>query len=161
VDVYLVEKLKAERSGILTWLLEGCLAWQRDGLKPPAAVLAATDQYLEGQDVLGDWLSEDCEQSSTAWEPRARLYEVWSKWAEERGEYAGGNRWFSQKLEDRGFVPAKRHGVRGFGGLRLKPHTIFTNMHSPARASVSRDNNVPRDGWEAHPAGWWKRAGGR
>jgi putative DNA primase/helicase len=134
VNVHLVEELKEERGGILAWLIEGCLAWQREGLKPPAAVLAATNQYLEGQDVLGDWLDEDCDIGGDCWEPRARLYEVWSKWAEDRGEYAGGNRWFSQKLEDRGFVPRKgAKGVRGFGGLKLKQHTLYTNPQTPPR----------------------------
>src|SRR5690606_25974113 len=32
-DGKLGEKLLAERNGILAWMLEGCLAWQREGLK--------------------------------------------------------------------------------------------------------------------------------
>lgn len=31
-DPYLAERLRAEASGILAWLVRGCLAWQRDGL---------------------------------------------------------------------------------------------------------------------------------
>jgi putative DNA primase/helicase len=152
VNIHLTEELRAEAAGILAWLIEGCLAWQCGGLKPPAAVLAATDQYLESQDVLGDWLSEDCEESSTGWEPRARLYEVWSKWAEERGEYAGGSRWFSQKLEDRGFVPRKgAKGVRGFGGLKLKPHTNFTN---PEQRALASDERAPREKLGPEAEGW-------
>ena len=34
---------KAEWPGILQWMIEGCLAWQRDGLSPPAIVRDATD----------------------------------------------------------------------------------------------------------------------
>jgi putative DNA primase/helicase len=127
VNIYLVEELKKEHSGILAWLIEGCLAWQRDGLKPPEAVLAATSQYLEGQDVLGDWLSDDCEEDANEWVPRTRLYEIWKEWAADRGEFIGSSRWFYQKLEDRGFVLVPREGVRGFRGLKLRPHTNFTN----------------------------------
>src|SRR5206468_6004458 len=31
-DKHLIEKLKAEEPGIISWAVEGCLAWQRDGL---------------------------------------------------------------------------------------------------------------------------------
>ncbi|HQN18497.1 MAG TPA: phage/plasmid primase, P4 family, partial [Syntrophobacteraceae bacterium] len=34
-DPYLIERLRAESSGILAWLVRGCLAWQREGLRPP------------------------------------------------------------------------------------------------------------------------------
>jgi len=42
----LTEKLLSERDGILAWAMEGCLEWQRVGLKPPAAVSSATDAYF-------------------------------------------------------------------------------------------------------------------
>ncbi len=35
-------KLKAEASGILAWLVRGCLEWQKMGLKPPEIVRQAT-----------------------------------------------------------------------------------------------------------------------
>ncbi len=34
-DPHLKEKLKQERSGILAWLIRGCLAWQQQGLAIP------------------------------------------------------------------------------------------------------------------------------
>ncbi len=34
-DLYLSEKLKAYAPGILSWLVRGCIEWQRDGLRPP------------------------------------------------------------------------------------------------------------------------------
>jgi putative DNA primase/helicase len=41
-DANLGEKLAQERDGILGWLVEGCLAYQRDGLGEPAVIKAAT-----------------------------------------------------------------------------------------------------------------------
>jgi hypothetical protein len=41
-DRGLRQKLLAEAPGILAWLLEGCRAWQRDGLGLPQAVQEAT-----------------------------------------------------------------------------------------------------------------------
>jgi putative DNA primase/helicase len=46
-DDKLEEKLKAEWSAILRWCLDGCLDWQRDGLRPPASVQEATTDYLK------------------------------------------------------------------------------------------------------------------
>ena len=49
-DAVLAEKLKAEWPGILAWLIEGCLEWQTEGLRPPQAVLEATEAYLSAED---------------------------------------------------------------------------------------------------------------
>ncbi len=53
-DADLPNKLKAEYGGILTWMIEGCLEWQRDGLNPPEKVLAATSDYLDSEDRPAD-----------------------------------------------------------------------------------------------------------
>jgi putative DNA primase/helicase len=37
-DKDLIDKLKAEASGILAWMVRGCLAWQKEGLRPPECV---------------------------------------------------------------------------------------------------------------------------
>lgn len=55
-DVRLGDKLKAEASGILSKLVQHCLAWQREGLRVPQAVRVATDQYREDMDVLGEFI---------------------------------------------------------------------------------------------------------
>ena len=40
-DERLTEKLRAEWPGILQWMIDGCLDWQADGLRPPEAVREA------------------------------------------------------------------------------------------------------------------------
>src|SRR5262249_39772096 len=52
-DRYLSQKLNAEASGILNWLIEGCLAWQRDGLLPPTEIQTATEEYRQAEDLVG------------------------------------------------------------------------------------------------------------
>ena len=52
-DLDLADKLKDEWPGILRWAIEGCLEWQRIGLAPPPAVLAATESYLADEDAIG------------------------------------------------------------------------------------------------------------
>ncbi|MGC0097524.1 phage/plasmid primase, P4 family, partial [Ralstonia pseudosolanacearum] len=52
-DGRLTEKLLKERDGILAWAIEGCLAWQRQRLDPPACVRSATEEYFDEEDAIG------------------------------------------------------------------------------------------------------------
>ena len=59
-DKHLKEKLQSEKTGILRWLVEGCLEWQRSGLEPPEAVLQATGEYRTESDLLANFYDERC-----------------------------------------------------------------------------------------------------
>ena len=69
-DPGLLEKLRTEWPGILHWMIEGCLQWQRDGLAPPAIVTAATAAYLEAEDAIAAWIADCCEIDPNHWERR-------------------------------------------------------------------------------------------
>lgn len=120
-DHALPEKLKAEWPGILAWAIEGCLHWQKVGLRPPAAVKDATDTYLEDEDAMGIWIKERCVEAKHLRLLSSHLYADWRNWAESAGEFAGSQKAFSEKLTSRGFT--KEHGRSGkeFVGLGLKP----------------------------------------
>ena len=125
-DPHLDEKLRAEWGGILHWAVEGCLAWQKDGLRPPEAVTAATKGYMEEQDVLGQWLEEKTEKGER--EKPGELYENYKRWAETRGEYYKlSQKQFSQKLTERGFAPLRSDGLRYIVGIRLKSPAMGPN----------------------------------
>ena len=57
-DELLATKLQAEAAGILRWIVEGAVRFHRDGLDPPAAVLAATAGYRQSEDVIGRFCDE-------------------------------------------------------------------------------------------------------
>jgi putative DNA primase/helicase len=118
-DPELADKLKWEWPGILQWLIDGCLEWQRIGLRPPQAVLDATAAYLEAEDALAAWIDDKCERDPKAWEQSTMLFASWSAWADKAGEPVGTMRRFSQTLESRGFVPQRKSDGRGFAGLRV------------------------------------------
>ncbi|OAI28690.1 hypothetical protein A1351_11335 [Methylosinus sp. R-45379] len=118
-DPELADKLKAEWPGILQWLVDGCLEWQRDGLRPPQAVLDATAAYLEAEDAIAAWIDDKCDRDAKAWEQSSDLFGSWSAWAEKAGEPVGTMRRFSQTLESRGFIPQRKMNGRGFAGLRI------------------------------------------
>lgn len=78
-------KLAAEASGILRWVVEGCLAWQREGLNPPEAVKVASAEYRADSDWCGEFL-----RACATPEPGARtssrdVYEVFLAWCAANG----------------------------------------------------------------------------
>jgi putative DNA primase/helicase len=102
-DPRLFEKLKAEWPGILSWMIRGCLEWQRSGLQPPDAVKKATESYLEGEDVIATWIDERCTLDPQAFETKAALFKSWSDWATKSGEPVGSQKNLTQNLAGRGF----------------------------------------------------------
>ena len=58
-DGTLLDKLKAESSGILAWLVRGFLEYQKHGgLVEPACVTQATAAYRQDEDTFGQFLDE-------------------------------------------------------------------------------------------------------
>lgn len=123
-DGRLTEKLLKERDGILAWAIEGCLAWQRQRLDPPACVLSATEEYFEAEDALGQWIEECCLVGRAHREGVSGLFADWREWAERAGEYVGSVKRFSELMATRKFEKCRlASGARGLTGvaLRAKP----------------------------------------
>jgi putative DNA primase/helicase len=118
-DRELPDKLQAEREGILTWAVRGCLDWQRDGLGIPEEVRAATDQYRDDMDLLGGFITEHCivgpDQRATA----AELYERYIAWAHKAGERIASQKAFGLALAERGYQQARcgKYRVRTWLGI--------------------------------------------
>jgi putative DNA primase/helicase len=122
-DAHLGKKLRAELSGILNWVLEGCLQWQRTGLGEPAAVRKATRTYREENDVLGEFMSSACHLHPEAWASTTELFRVFNEW----WLSARGTRtpisvpWFSRLLGEKPeLTPSKRSGIRGWRGISIQ-----------------------------------------
>ena len=54
-------RLMPELPGILNWALAGLADYLKQGLNPPRAVLASTQDYRSDMDVVGQWIAERCE----------------------------------------------------------------------------------------------------
>jgi putative DNA primase/helicase len=120
-DRQLQEKLKAEWPGIAQWLVEGCLDWQRHGLVIPAAVRQATEGYFEDQDVMGQWLADECEANRNATTASAVLFLSWHRFATAAGHPPGARNAFTMELGRRGFERSRITSTeRGVQGLKLK-----------------------------------------
>jgi putative DNA primase/helicase len=140
-DEKLGEKLKAEWPGILAWMIEGCLEWQRVGLSPPEIVRSATANYLEAEDALGAWIELAGSRDANAFETTEALFRSWKNYASRAGEYVGSVRKFSQRLEEREATLGLRKGRnavghRGFYGFQL---WLAADAGEPARPSADGD----------------------
>jgi putative DNA primase/helicase len=121
LDLQLEEKLRAEWPGIFRWAIDGCLDWQANGLVRPDCVTAATTAYFDEQDLVGQWLQEECDVELGSRSPIGNLFASWSAYAKAAGESPGSIKGLSEELQRRGFERAKgSKGVRIFQGLRLK-----------------------------------------
>ncbi|MDD3676785.1 phage/plasmid primase, P4 family [Thauera propionica] len=128
-DKNLTEKLLKERDGILAWAVDGCIAWQFEGLNPPRRVVEATEEYFEAEDALGRWLEERCVRNPNATALTAELFSDWKQWAEAAGEFVGSQKRFADLLLTRGLEKWRNGmGLRGFLGVGLKetPKDRFT-----------------------------------
>jgi putative DNA primase/helicase len=138
-DKRLTEKLQEEGPAILRWAIDGCLEWQRTGLKPPERVVEATNDYLNEQDVFEQWLDERCIRDVNAQELSGGLFAEWRWWAGERGEVVGSQKAFAAVLTDRGFKHKRTNVGGAFLGLKLR---------RPPTPEPPPPDQVPDDGQE-------------
>jgi putative DNA primase/helicase len=118
-DKKLGEKLRAEASGILTWMLQGCLKWRQDGLGSPAAVTRAGEQYREQMDVVSDFIEDCCLQDSEAYETSFDLYDAYRRWCATKGDKPISSTAFGRRLAGKGLTETRRGGSRGRTGIKL------------------------------------------
>jgi putative DNA primase/helicase len=134
-DTSLGDTLKAEASGILAWAVRGCLEWQRIGLAPPEAVLAATQQYREDEDLLGAFLTDHCVLGEACTVGATDLFVAYKEWAEENNEPALTQKKFGTALKERGegFTQERdsKTGRATWRGLRLSGEARAGAEESP------------------------------
>jgi len=117
-DPDLLDKLRAELSGILGWAVRGCIEHQRHGLATPAQVREATAEYRSEMDVIGEFLSERCESEKNATVSAKDLYQAYRAWCEDSGTRPLSQRGFGLSLTERGYT--KESGRGGVVYLRIK-----------------------------------------
>jgi putative DNA primase/helicase len=120
-DASLPEKLKEEAGGILAWAIAGCLDWQQGGLQPPDSIRAATDKYLDREDVITEWIGECCRPLGQM--TLTEAYCSYREWAERSGYLVVGRNTFGDQLEAHGVHRVEmRSRVRVFNGLSIASH---------------------------------------
>lgn len=103
-DAKLPEKLREELPGVLAWMVQGCLEWQREGgLKEPEKVSAATEGYRAEMDVVAAFVDECCFVGEDRWCNFANLYDAYDRWCLESHETPQKKRRFGDSLTERGY----------------------------------------------------------
>lgn len=115
IDRNLKHKLKQELPGILKWCVDGCLKWQRSGLKTPAAILASTAEYKGEMDVMSGFI-DACIEVGAGTERAKDVFAAYAKWAKENNEYEMKSTKFGIELSKRFNKEHDRNGwyYRGF-----------------------------------------------
>jgi putative DNA primase/helicase len=119
-DKHLEEKLLAERSGILNWLIEGAREWQAKGLIAPKEVSLATEEYRSEMDVLGNFIKECCVQLPGVQIRVRELFKAYQDWCEDNNEKAFSERYFSLRLKELGVERTRTSEARFWKGIALK-----------------------------------------
>ncbi len=132
-DPHLLDKLLAERSGILNWALQGCLQWQREGLNPPQEVQAATDDYRADSDIIRAFVADACVEGPELKVSAKDAYAAFKQWCQDNGEELMSQKRFGLRLGERPGLSASRTGhQRWWQGLGLVTQPSLSQIGSDA-----------------------------
>lgn len=113
------EQLKKEGSGLLAWLVRGCLLWQKCGLDPPRVITEATEAYRRDEDLLADYIDECCLIEPGAKAKSSDLYGQFEKWyLANVGKKVPSGTWFGKNLAHK-FDKNKQSGCVFYHGIGL------------------------------------------
>jgi putative DNA primase/helicase len=116
MDRQLKFKLRKELPGILAWAVDGCLLWQREGLRPPESVMAAGREYKTEMDVLASFLDECCDEGGEV--AAGELFRAYTGWAQQGNEYQMSGTKFGREMVKR--YPKRRSGAWYYTGVHLR-----------------------------------------
>jgi len=117
-----VAEMVAEGAGILNWLLEGLDLYFREGLKPPAAVVAATLEYRNENDPVGPFLAAHVvhvEPEADASVTARDLYQAYIAWSHANGVKPISETRFGKLMPQKGLKRTDER-VRRYLDIRLQ-----------------------------------------
>jgi len=116
-DKALPSKLKQEAPGILSWLVRGCLEWQRQGLTVPRSIRDETRGFRGDCDHIGTFLDDVILQGEGEhFRVSAKfLWSAYGSWCEMNGEPKLNKTAFGRRMSRR----FKKDETRMYHGLRL------------------------------------------
>jgi putative DNA primase/helicase len=129
LDPELPGVLRQESAAVMRWLVDGARAYAAAGCKliTPRVVTAATDDYVDENDLLQEWLNERCvvnkelnERGHYVVRERLQvLYSDYAEWKKERGESVDSIRGLREMLKKAGFHLYHTEGRSMVGGVGL------------------------------------------
>jgi putative DNA primase/helicase len=137
---------KKDGDAILAWIIEGAIKYIRNDyhIKLPSVVEAATKDYKNAEDWVGNFTYECCEVGGYE-EQGGKLYDAYTEWCEKNNEYKRRPRDFAAALETAGYEKRKTmHGAL-WSGLRLiNPADQYSNKYRAVK-SAGKDTAILDD----------------
>jgi putative DNA primase/helicase len=118
-DLDLEKKLKAEASGILAWLVQGCLDYQKNGVQPPQAVKEATLDYQWEEDLLGQFVNIYCLKTLGAKTKSSDIYDKFNRWFKSNNPKSSLSHKVFGTMMRRRFDATKINGVVYYNDIEL------------------------------------------
>lgn len=151
INKHLDELLKAEAVEILSWMVEGCIKWQSEGLKVPEEIIKATQDYKDEMDSLSDFFTLWCEHDNSAYVLTNTAYDAYCLYCSHTKEYQLSKVAFSKALKERGLAVLDRekgHRILKYMRLNLKaleavrnpesiPYELLGKLPVPSNGKVS------------------------
>lgn len=126
-DRNLGETLAGERSGILNWIIEGCLLWQQEGLGMPSVVQEAVQEYRSDEDILGQFFQRTIIQDREGHIPVDGLYASYQGWtSDQNAHYVLDKNRFNRRVRERQIASGQgeRGGIRSWLGISYNPELV-------------------------------------
>ncbi len=139
-DKYLSEKLSAEGSGILNWLLDGLRDYLKNGLIVPAGIDDATNEYRSESDPVGRFLIDCTRTAPGARVQAAEAHQLYVAWAKANGETVISAKLLGMRL--RGRLKSQHSGVNYWIDIELtrSPRDFVDHDGNPVSQS---DHDAP------------------
>lgn len=136
------ERLWTEASGILNWMIAGCLDWLGDRRVPvPEREAEALADFWSTGNPLGEWMDERCDLTDReATSPSKALFDDFKAWMESNEiEEDAIKKWnstrFGRELGQRQIIGKKdRRGNKVRVGVRLRPAGNLMDMETGVQA---------------------------
>lgn len=114
--------LAREGPAILRWMIDGAVKWFAEGLSIPASIAAVTQEYLDGEDIVGGFLADLTEPGEASDRiSRAALYAEFRRWRDRQGLTGGWSAaTFYKDLAKRGLDQTTYRGDRCYRGIRFR-----------------------------------------
>lgn len=158
VDKGVKDRLLAEREGVLHWLVDGVLAWLGHGLRPPAAVTEAIEEYRRASNPFGEWFAERVDVSdASARVLSADLYASYKTFCDDNGVSdrevmtstafgrALGDKQLRKSKDSAGRVIRTGARLRDDGELSLGSAADFASAPPAPPPGFSADDWMPGD----------------
>ena len=114
--------LEEEGPGILAWIINGAVDVIKNGMNPPASVMAATNTYASEEDALARFIDDRCNigGGDMVRLNTAELRRAYTTWCDAEGEKPMSPQVFGRELRTRyGVEQARSHGRRYYLGIDL------------------------------------------